>query len=753
MSQAHPGCLVRVRGEDWRVARVDTYDRCTVLTLDGGGAKPPLRIIEPFDRPRVRRVNPRRASRRAVLRAALGTIAAAKPAAGLWTAGAAAIDLLPYQLEPALAVLRGATRVLLADAVGLGKTIEAGLILSELRARGWAERALILCPAGLRTMWAGELRQRFNIACAVFDQAAIAESVATLPPGVNPWTGHGTIVASIDLAKRDEVRAALGEAPFDLLIADEAHHLTPGTDRGEIVAGVAARAAWCVFVSATPHSGDEATFEYLAGLGSHGEALTVFRRGPHHSGGHRDRRERIVRVRARGGEAALLRAVDAYACSIWHDQGALDHAVRLVAVTVARRAASSGLALRRTLIRRLSLLSSPQQPAREDWEQPVFPWDEHERADEDAPAAMLCRAGFTDAGRERAAIEYLLHLADGAGSAKLTWLIRFLTRAGEPAIVFTEYRDTLEAVLAALPSSLRAVSISGALSPAARSLAIDAFTAGAADVLVATDTAGEGLNLHHRCRLVIDMELPWNPMRLEQRLGRVDRFGQTRRVHGIRLVHPDTIEARVLERLRDRRIISETDVARWVFQRDSGTPSDAWAPRTAAVPAAQAEAERVSRQRAAARGAPRAGGVVHKGDREAPFVAVHRITYTGAPGNVLAESAVAHAVDHGAGDRLDRALRRCIADGCDAINRELTPLRSAAGNRLSRIRSHITGTRRRLTQRSLFDDRAETAARHAESVRSRLDHWLARRHASIASPATLEGAMSTLAAAWLTRRR
>src|SRR5688572_33499922 len=117
-----PGSVVHVRGEDWRVARVDAYDRCTVLTLDGGAARCPLRIIEPFDRPRLRSVKLRHRRRRTVLRTALNTIANARPALGLWTAADAVIDLLPYQLEPALAVLRGATRLLLADAVGLGKT-------------------------------------------------------------------------------------------------------------------------------------------------------------------------------------------------------------------------------------------------------------------------------------------------------------------------------------------------------------------------------------------------------------------------------------------------------------------------------------------------------------------------------------------------------------------------------------------------------------------------------------------------------
>ena len=90
------------------------------------------------------------------------------------------------QLEPALAVLRGATRVLLADAVGLGKTIQAALIVAELSARGWADRVVIACPPALRTVWVSEL-SRFGIGGEVVDLAALIDVSATLPPGINPW--------------------------------------------------------------------------------------------------------------------------------------------------------------------------------------------------------------------------------------------------------------------------------------------------------------------------------------------------------------------------------------------------------------------------------------------------------------------------------------------------------------------------------------------------------------------------------------
>src|SRR6187397_1478684 len=175
------GTHLAVRGEEWRAVRVRRSGDCTVLTLEGRGrtnAAKRLIVVEPFDRPRqIAGARVRRRPRRAVLRAALSAIASARRTDGLWTTALSTIELWPYQLEPALAVIGGATRVLLADAVGLGKTIQAGLVLAELRERAWVERALIVCPAGLRDTWSRELADRFGIQASVIDQASIADRI------------------------------------------------------------------------------------------------------------------------------------------------------------------------------------------------------------------------------------------------------------------------------------------------------------------------------------------------------------------------------------------------------------------------------------------------------------------------------------------------------------------------------------------------------------------------------------------------
>ena len=211
------------------------------------------------------------ASRDAVLRVAAAAIAGSASWSDCWTAGSARIDLRPWQLEPARAAIAGASRLLLADAVGLGKTIQAGLILAELMARGLAQRILILTPASLRAQWASELSAKFGLVAAVFDHSALAEAAANLPVGVNPWKTASIVVSSIDLVKRPEVRSALDEVPFDALVVDEAHHLTPGTDRSAVVVDLAGRTPWVVLATATPHSGDEAAYRFLHSIGAHAE--------------------------------------------------------------------------------------------------------------------------------------------------------------------------------------------------------------------------------------------------------------------------------------------------------------------------------------------------------------------------------------------------------------------------------------------------------------------------------------------------
>ncbi|MEP6782418.1 MAG: helicase-related protein [Acidobacteriota bacterium] len=765
------GTLLEVRGERWRLAGTVRHASCTVLTLEGGNNKR-LRLIDPFDRPRsIASASIVRCPRRAVMRSALAAIVDARSPDGLWTASAASMDLWPYQLEPALAAIAGATRLLLADEVGLGKTIQAGLLLSELFERRWVERALIVCPAGLRDTWSRELANRFHLRAYVIDQQAIALNAAELPPGVNPWAGHPIAIASIDFIKRPEVIAAIESEPIDLLIADEAHHLSPGTDRGAVVSRLASRSPWCALVSATPHSGDDAAFEYLTGIGSHDEPLTVFRRSRGDVGLPSGRRTHVLPVTPTEDEARLFAALDRYTRAIWRERGHADRAVRLIALTLARRAASSAAAIERTLTRRRELIASQApEPA-----QPSLPWDDEDDADRIEADAMLAVPGMDNAVAEVAALDRLIGLSQRCTvSAKIRRLSRLLDRVREPALIFTEYRDTLDAVCAALRSSRRIGAIHGGIPTDVRRSMVDAFNDGHLDLLVATDAAGEGLNLHHRCRLVIDVELPWNPLRLEQRIGRLDRLGQTQTVHAIRLFHARSIEQRVLEhlRLRDRRAASAFDhhhvtemaIAGAIFGDESLEVPDRIVIRSTRVPAADTEATRVQTQRRArdlgARPGPGIGWTAPRCAGHSRFLLLHRRSYLNVGGDVIADQLHAHAITTPSRTRRDQ--RMAIETARQLLNRSTAPVQIAGVTTLAacrkRVQRRVDAIRKTLisdrfeAQASMFDHRIDDLVSARRIARRRLAEGLSRVVTAIESPSE-DRVRIDLVAAWPERAR
>jgi hypothetical protein len=200
---AHTGAVVRVRRSRWRVVEVRTYDQCQLITLSGIGhtnAGVEQRVVAPFDlvEPVEYRGQPRVVRRGTWRRVCRALIADDAPAGALRTLGRARLDLFPHQLEPALAIVGGlGSRVLLADEVGLGKTLQAGLIVSELRARGVADRVLILTPSGLRDQWADELRERLEIDATIVDAVALRRMVSMLPVGVNPWSTQPISIVSV----------------------------------------------------------------------------------------------------------------------------------------------------------------------------------------------------------------------------------------------------------------------------------------------------------------------------------------------------------------------------------------------------------------------------------------------------------------------------------------------------------------------------------------------------------------------------
>jgi superfamily II DNA or RNA helicase len=755
-----PGALVHARGAQWRVRQTRTGETASLVTLEGlepadagrvSTLLVPVDCIRPvLDRAPVRRRRPR------VVTSMLHAIACARPAAGLWCAAGARIDIWPWQLAPALAVLgEGATRLLLADAVGLGKTVQAGLVLAELRARGLVDRAMVLAPAAVRAQWADELRSRFALAAHILDVPALLELGQRGHAGVNPWGCAPIVVSSIDLVKRAEIRAAVEQAPIDLLIVDEAHHATPGTDRHAVVSRLARQAAWVLLVSATPHSGDAPAYEALLAIGDtpRGTPIRVFRRSTSDVSALVPRRTHVWHVQPSGPEAHLQAGVLAYARRMCRlaPSGA---GATLFAALLARRAASSARAARLTLERRLAWLNGEATP--ESARPQPLPWEELEP--EEGDASWLTIAGLPDQQAERLALSDLIERAKAAehDPSKIVRLLRFVRRTDEAAIVFSEFRDTLEACREALDPVVPVALLHGELDAAERQQRLAGFVEGRTRVLLTTDVAGEGLNLHHAARLVVMLEWPWSPLRLEQRIGRVHRLGQRRMVHAVHLTAASSYEEVVVAHVRQRAAraeaalrVTDAEVERRVTalvldlplapEGAGGRESEGCEPRSVDARAVH-EAERVERARALAR--LTAGEVVdaawalpRRRGWSARVVILVEVVQQRPSGGIRRTCFVPVAVTLPQRVRGVRSWRACAArlardprvhdaataaaapdgeaDQWIAVRNRLDALWSAGGLRRAPPR----------VQPSLFDRRAVRAAEHRQQVEAARGRW------------------------------
>jgi superfamily II DNA or RNA helicase len=518
------------------------------------------------------------------------------------------VTLEAYQVAPVLRILAmPRPRLLIADDVGLGKTIEAGLCVLELMARRRASRVLIVVPPGLLDQWHDELLEKFGLDFALIENAAgLARAQTRLPAGASPWDVLSRVVTSIDYLKKDAVRARALRRAWDLVIVDEAHALaeagTPDnpyrTQRTRLGAHLAAATRGLLLLTATPHNGHRHAFRSLVELVE--PTAAAFAGAPERTRERVDRamvrrlKLEIVRRDAAGQwapaflhrkvepirvplgpeERALFKRVSAYCSGTARDAEGTDDAdlVSFAMQIVKKRMLSSRRALGRTIENRLQALrqeaarEAPPERAEIRELQTDLPLSE---GTAERIAQRVVRSAIPrDEARRNAEVR------------KLTEIQRFLRRApeGDPKIrallahirdvlaeapdekllVFTEYLDTLEAIreaFAATPELAHAcVELRGGWSRGRRRRAQADFASPGARVLLGTDAASEGLNLQEHCRRVVHVELPWNPNRLEQRNGRVDRYGQTRRPEIRYLYFPDSPEDTILEDVLIRKI-------------------------------------------------------------------------------------------------------------------------------------------------------------------------------------------------------
>ncbi len=428
-----------------------------------------------------------------------------------------------YQLATMQTVLRRMRgRAILADEVGLGKTIEAGLVLSELRMRGLADRALVVTPAGLVGQWREELERKF----------ALPTTVATR----GDWERDGdrpVVLASLAAARRDPLKAAVCDERWDVVIVDEAHRLrNPSSASGTLARAL--RTRYLLLLTATPVENRLQDLYELVNLVAPGLLGTAaqFRRTHGNADSGVDAVRNIAALRARTCEIMVR------------------HRRSEVAVLLPQRLAETVLVTPCDAERSLyaDIVARIRDEARSAPPAKLMTLRSLTRLAGSSPAAVaptLDKVGWSDLAARARAIER------PRKTDELLARLRTHVERGEKVLVFTAFRHTLDALAAEVAAAgIPATRYHGSLSRRDKDAAVEAFR-GDVPVLLSTESAGEGRNLQF-CHVMINLDLPWNPMQIEQRLGRLHRVGQEHDVLLANLVSRGTIEERILHVLESK---------------------------------------------------------------------------------------------------------------------------------------------------------------------------------------------------------
>ncbi len=651
MQNLLPGTQVIVRGLQWEVVNVEPAgeeQRYRLRCVQGDLRGEEFDFLHPFEdiTPVSTEIDPARAGRLQqwllyhqafLLEQALGPTA-------LLAAQPGRLDLAPYQLVPVMRAIRmSRPRLLLADGVGLGKTVQAGLVLSELIARRRAHRILIVSPAGpLLNQWHGEMRTRFGLRFDVIkDAGQLQETRRELVLGANPFDHVGMCLTSIDFAKQEKVMQELERTTWDVVVIDEAHHCVSmgaagdneDSRRRRLAEVLARQADGFLLLTATPHDGYDPHFASLVQLLD--PSLVDGRgnlRGDSQSEPYRNHVIRRLKDHIKDpttGEP-LFKKREVFPRPVLFSEKEhprfseyqrsiltliaprLKTAVRqrkygdvLAFVSLLKRSVSTVSACKSTLetirdryaelltkgaeeqetrkqrlrtlndyrrrLERYGALSHEEEQDQaaleaEDMASEMYQSKPDELIEKIAASKREARRGRdklkkTDQTFE--ALDVLVVLAEEATKEdpKLRAVLEevFSIRKKEPSaniLVYTEYTDSQDAVVAYFNQAAKAgrldgevLAICGEDSDADRTRATERFGREDNLVLVSTDATAEGLNLQERCHHLIHVELPYNPNRLEQRNGRIDRYGQKHIPMVSYLYLAGTFEERLLLRL------------------------------------------------------------------------------------------------------------------------------------------------------------------------------------------------------------
>ena len=588
-----PGSLVSARGRNWVVLPPEVPDVVLLRSLDGlvGDEIGILLSLEPgavssakFPYPNPDRTVDSAGFRLLFDAARLQLRSGAGPFRCM---GRISVSPRPYQLVPLLMALRlDVVRLLIADDVGVGKTIEAGLIARELLDRGHIRRIGVLCPPHLLGQWESELSEKFGLDAAVISSSQMARLERELPrPDVSVFEYHQHLIASIDLVKSDRYRDFFIQYAPDLIIVDEAHaaastgagHGAPQQQRHRLIRELAAEESrHLVLATATPHSGVEAGFRSLLGLldpdfdQPEDEPLPRRRVARHFVQRKRLDVERWLGTDTPFPERAsteiayqmtldyvrLYERVRSYLQEfVAKDDEGQHHRRRVrywAATAILRCLLSSPAAAQATLAARRSRRSESLEGEDSagidrDYDAGLSLLDsaDEEEASDYVPTAAIDDPELMLTSHEIARLDGFLNqakrLRGSSQDAKLAACaaaVGDLVAEGFRPIVYCRFVPTAEYVAESLADQLngrfpnvRVTSVTGADGDSEQRKEIVADLAEHRQrVLVATDCLSEGINLQEHFDAVLHYDLPWNPNRLEQREGRVDRYGQRRSV-------------------------------------------------------------------------------------------------------------------------------------------------------------------------------------------------------------------------------
>lgn len=562
-----PGARIVVRDAEWLVRKVDVYHRETtegmkqVRSITAVGVseivrdkdavfideieenygrmrnrnseqEPGIEVLDPADTKLV--LDTSSEYRKAILYIESNLRRIAPSDSNLYVGHKAAMDPLDYQLEPTIQALKQPRqRILIADAVGLGKTLEAGILVSELIKRGKGKRILVVTVKGMLTQFQKEWWTRFTIPLVRLDSIGIQRIRNKIPTYHNPFYFYDKAIISVDTLKRErEYRHYIEKANWDIIVIDEAQHVADrgtGADRAKLARLLSGRSDTMLLLSATPHDGRPRSFASLMNMLDPTAIANPDNYGPEDIRGLYIRRfKRDVAEQVRGNfpepniechhSQASASEESAFYCLVKLKLKAMDRhqtAGELFKTLLEKSLFSSPAACIATIENRIKRHSNSDDPE--------IKQDISELRSLSHLVQQIDKGSFSK-------YQQLLQLIKGKKQGEFGWTGQ---KSEDRIVIFTERIETLNFLATHLPSDLNLKQeqicvLQGSDRDVDQQKAVEEFGQRSSPLrlMLATDVASEGINLHFFCHRLIHFDIPWSLMTFQQRNGRIDRYGQ-----------------------------------------------------------------------------------------------------------------------------------------------------------------------------------------------------------------------------------